>query len=251
MKKNTIMLFFLIMCLGLYSQELPAKITVVRDCVDYPPLEFHQNGLLTGFHIEVVNEVAASLGIKIEWYEVPWSRAMKMIELGEANAISYIRKTSEREKWSLFNPNNTLSSSTFCFIIKKEMVEKIKFTGNITEILYGRILLVIRDFSLPESITNENPKTEIAPDMLKLLGMLEGNRADLAIINKNDYVAAFKGKPEEALFIMLEPSIKGSENYIAFSKTQYNAIISEKFGKAMRAFKKTDRYAELKKKYKQ
>jgi len=236
MKKNTIMLFFLIMCLDLYSQVLPAKITVVRDCVDYPPLEFHQNGLLTGFHIEVVNEVATSLGIKIEWCEVPWSRAMKMVELGDANAITYIGQTAERDKWAIFNSNNVLSSSTFCFIIKKEMAKKIKYTGTISELLNGRILLVIRGFALPESIIKENPKTEIAPDMIKLLGMLEGNRADLAVINKDDFMAAFNGKLEGNQFLLLEPSIKGFDNYIAFSKTQYNAIISEKFGEAMHAF---------------
>lgn len=222
---------------------------MTRDNVEYPPMEHYENGKLTGFHVNIVNEVAAKLGIQVEWQEVPWARAMKMVETGEADAITYLGQNPEREKWAIYKPDNVLSAATFSFIARKENASKLGYDGNAEKLLKARELIVIREFALPESVTKANPKKQEAANMKQAVDMLLGRQAEVGIINKDDFLAAFKGTPAEKDIVILEPPAGGFKNFIAFSKAKGNEALATKFAAAMAEFKKTPRYAELKKKY--
>ncbi len=248
MKLKIFLLLSIIAIEGIVAQT-SGKIIVVRDSVDYAPLEFHEGGKLTGFHVELVNEVAASIGLTVDWMEVPWVRAQKMVEAGEADGITYISPTPERSKWAIFSDANILTSGSFNFLIRADSKDTMKYTGNAEEFLKNRTLLVIRGFNLPEAITKANPKCAEAPTMTNMIDMLLAKRNDVAIINYDDFIAAFKGTPAETKLMMLDPPVSSFKNYIAFTLVKNSTGLSEKFGKAMIAFKKTARYGELKKKY--
>mgnify|MGYP000951980232 CR=1 FL=1 len=158
MKKATLTAIMAMIAMAAFAQG--TKITVTRDNVEYPPMEHYENGKLTGFHVDIVNEVAAKLGLSVDWQEVPWARAMKMVETGEADAITYLGQNAEREKWAIYKPDNVLSSATFSFIARKENAPKLGYDRNAETPLKGRELIVIREFALPAPATQVRPKNQ-------------------------------------------------------------------------------------------
>lgn len=71
---------------------------VVTDAT-FPPLEFKQDGKLTGFDVELLNEVAQRLGKDIEWVQVDFKGLIPSLVSGRADvAISGIYITEERAK---------------------------------------------------------------------------------------------------------------------------------------------------------
>jgi len=235
-----------------YAQSAAVqKLIIVRDNVDYPPLEYHENGKLTGFHVELVNVIAKKLNMTVEWQEYPWKRALHTVETGHADAITYISKTEEREKWAYFNPKNILSSATFSFLIRKDSKKDIVYQNNLEELLKNRTLLIITGFALPEKVTQLKPKIYEAPQMNNLVNMLCNKRYDLALINKSDYVTAYQNTKTEKDLSILEPPVHEFSNYIAFSKAKKIEDLSNKFSEELAKFKKTKEYTDLKKKYNQ
>jgi polar amino acid transport system substrate-binding protein len=227
------------------------KLIVVRDNVDYPPLEYHENGKLTGFHVELVNIIAKKLNMTVEWQEYPWKRALFTVESGQADAITYISKTDEREQWALFNENNILSSATFSFLIRNDKKKEIIYHNNLEELLKNRTLLIIAGFAMPEKVTLLKPKTYEAPQMSNLVNMLSNKRYDLALINKSDFLSAYQKTKIANDISILEPPVHEFANYIAFSKAKKTDNLSKKFADELSKFKKTKEYTELKKKYQQ
>src|SRR5947208_1034987 len=46
---------------------LKAGVLTVGSCLDYKPFEYTEGGELKGFDVELMEAVAAELGLKIEW----------------------------------------------------------------------------------------------------------------------------------------------------------------------------------------
>lgn len=248
--KKIILIMLVLSSFTIFSNTLPQKITVVRDEVLYPPMEFYQGDKLTGFHVELVEEIAKRLGIAVEWVEVPWRRALNMVETGNADGITYIGKTPERERWAIFKDGNTISSGTFSFLIRRASRNEIKFDGtNEKELLQNRTLLMVGGFTLPKNISELNPKKHEALRMSNLVDMLRARRYDIAIVNKSDYSNVYRGTEVEEDFIIVEPPVYSFANYIAFSKAKNLDFLAQKFEEEMLKFKKTKEYEDLKKKF--
>ncbi len=233
---------------GAFAQS-PQKLIVMRDSIDYPPLEYHDGGRLTGFHVEQVEAVAARLGLEVEWKEAPWARALYMAEAGEADAVIYLGWTAEREAWALFEEGNALSTTKFSFVIRKESKETIVFNGDAAALLKGRTMMAIRGFALPPAILALNPGIYEAPNMKLMLEMLAARRYDLAFVNHGDFLGAYKDSPLAGQLLCLEPPISGAPTYIAFSKAKGHQDLAARFAAGMEAFKKTLDYQALKLKY--
>lgn len=231
------------------AADLPAKIVIVRDNVDYPPMEFHQEGKLTGLHVELVNEVASLLGISVEWQQVPWRRALNMVKEGQVDGITYIGKTPEREEWAIFLEDNIISDATFSFMINKDDEGKILFSGDVEEFLKDRPLLLVAGFNLPEDVAKANPKTYEAPRIDNLVEMLRAKRYDVAIVNKNDFLNIYRGTDVEDSVVFLNPPVSSFENYVAFSKSKGLEGLAQSFAQEMAKLKSSPKYIELKDKF--
>ena len=112
----------LTLCLGFIFQMFSAgadaeNMIVVRGNDNYPPMEMLVADQPTGFHVDIVNEVASIMGVTVQWKSLPWRRALKMAENGTADAITYVARTPERERFFVFLDGNVLSSSTVNFFV--------------------------------------------------------------------------------------------------------------------------------------
>jgi polar amino acid transport system substrate-binding protein len=81
-----------------YADADSSTIKVVTDAT-FPPLEFKKNGKLTGFDIELFNEIAKRLNKKVEWTHVDFKGLIPSIVSGRADvAVSGIYITEKRAK---------------------------------------------------------------------------------------------------------------------------------------------------------
>ena len=107
---------------------------ILRGNIDYPPDEMHIDGLLTGFNIELIQLVAASIPLSIEFQSFPWKRAVNMLKNGEGDAISYLSKTPAREKFALFLEGNIQTETNYHFVINSARKEEIQYNGTLKDL---------------------------------------------------------------------------------------------------------------------
>lgn len=246
--KTTALAFFLGLAIQIWTASAEAEtMIIVRGDDDYAPMEMIVDDVPTGFHIEVVNEVAKTMDIAVQWKSLPWKRALRLVESGDADAITYISRTPEREKYAIFLDGNELSSSTINFFVLKENESQYTFDGDIAKFVGNRTVLKLRGFSFGSGI-DKLPSQEVN-SMEQVVKMLELKRVELAILNRNDFAGEKKNHPEFRSIVALNPPVLVSRNYIAFSRAGSDETLAKRFETAYLAFRKTPRYAELVKKY--
>ncbi len=233
------------------AKETPEELLIVRPDGSWPPHEMFVGGELTGFHIELIQKVADDIPLKVTFESLPWNRAIEMIKKGDADAITYMGKTSEREAFGYFYEGNVLSKATVGFFIEKKYIDDIHFSGELSSLMPYSIGTVL-GFSYQErfdEMTSLN-KVSIAENEGNLLKMLLAGRMDMAIGHVGDigYHAKRIGVEDEVVF--LKPYLtEGREHYLVFGKAKSHGALAKTFSDAMKAFKSTPEYLGLQQKY--
>jgi polar amino acid transport system substrate-binding protein len=67
---------------------------------DYPPFEYvDENGNKTGFDIDLMNEIASRMGVKLEWVDMPFDSLIAGVQEGKMDAsISAFNYSEERDQ---------------------------------------------------------------------------------------------------------------------------------------------------------
>lgn len=234
-----------------FAEETLQELLIVRPDGSWPPHEMLVKGELTGFHIELVQEVAKSMSIKVKFESLPWKRAIEMLKKGDADAITYMGKTSEREAFGYFYEGNVLSTATAGFFIEKKNLDKIQYSGELTSLSPYSIGTVL-GFSYQEEFDQMSSlnKINIAENEENLLRMLLAGRMQMAIGHVGDigYHAKRIGVADQVVF--LKPYLtEGREHYLVFSKARGHEALAEAFSDAMKTFKSTSEFTKLQQKY--
>ncbi|MCG8634289.1 MAG: transporter substrate-binding domain-containing protein [Desulfobacterales bacterium] len=67
-----------------------------------PPYHFVDGaGRETGFIIEIITRVSSAMGRSVTFEQYPWSRCLRMMKSGEADAMMNLFKTPEREAFGI------------------------------------------------------------------------------------------------------------------------------------------------------
>lgn len=233
------------------ADEKTAELLVVRPEGSWPPLEMIIDGEPAGIHIELVREAGRILNIPVRIESYPWKRAVQMFKQGKADAITYMAETEERKQFAYFEPGNLLSRSSVAFFILKKREDEIHFTGEFSSLqdhTIGRVL----GFSYDEAFDQADylQKDSGVLNETKLIKMLLTERVPVAIGHVDDikYLAKQMGVAEQIK--ILQPYVSdGRGHYIAFAKAKGHDALAKRFAEAMAAFKQTDQYSELLKKY--
>ncbi len=77
-----------------------AGVIKVGTSADYPPFEYiDENGNKTGFDIELMEEVARRMGVKVEWVDMPFDSLIAGVQEGKIDAaIAAFNYTEERDQ---------------------------------------------------------------------------------------------------------------------------------------------------------
>jgi len=247
MKRTLCAMLLLLFCSATWAQS--QKLIVVRSDASYPPYEvMTEKGELSGVHIEMVQQVAKSLDLDVEFQSLPWKRALYLIKQGKADAITYIGKSPEREKFALFRPGNVLSNTTNGLFIRESDKNSIHYSGDFASLKPYKIGF-ISGFSYGEKFDavrwpNIN---DTAHDEVVLLKQLFMKRFTVGIgeINRMKYFARQEKFSEQLYF--LQPHLSPIPQYIAFSNN--NRALADRFEAAMKVFKQSAEYQMLLERY--
>lgn len=234
--------------LGWAAAPGAGEISLVRGDENYPPFEMVVGGKLKGVHVEMVEAVAQRLGLRVKWQSLPWKRALRMVELGQADGVTYIGRTPEREAWAIFDDDNVLSSTEIRLVVLQARAQDISYDGNLATFLDKRSPIVVRGFEFGLADIDQRKKFA-ADNMADLVRQLQAHVSDVAVVNWSDFTGAFAGKPEFKQVAPLTPAIKTNYNYIAFAKAGNRAAVAQRFAQALVAYKKSAAYSALLKRY--
>lgn len=90
----------------LWQSVAAQDFTVAVEESDNHPFEYVQGDGKThgGFHLDVIDQVAALLGWHVVYKPMPWQRALRSLQLGRVDALSYLARTPERNAYAVFLP---------------------------------------------------------------------------------------------------------------------------------------------------
>lgn len=227
------------------------SVVILRGDGNYPPYEMTASDKqLTGVHIELVRKVANLLDIPIDIRSVPWNRALHLMEIGQADAITYIGKTDEREKFAIFNEGNIISIARNGFFVLQGEQGKINYSGKLTQLI-GYKIGVLNGYSYGAAFDAATYllKDSGADTEEVLLKKLLVGRFPIAISNVDNILYLENSLFQTRKVVFLRPFMRGINQYIAFSKVRNHQKLAEKFANALTAFKKTKDYRLLLIKY--
>ena len=224
-----LILFGLLCCTFVHSADAQT-LRIVTEA--WPPLVESEQGEPTGILWEMAREVLQSMGYEPELEFVPWSRALRMVEAGERDAILGIGFTPERSGKYFFPAEHLLLSETAVFTLKGS---RLNYTG--VESLEGLQVGVqagyVYSAELREVINFERFNV---PTIESGLIMLKRGRIDALLANR--YVAWSEARrlDMESTFTASEEAISGGPVFLAFRKTIPLTFI-ERFSRELSAYK--------------
>ena len=248
---------FILFCFyfNAYANE---NITIARSEIDYIPNEYHENGKLTGFHIELINTVCKNLDWNCNFENYPWGRAQEQVKKGKCDAISYISINDERESYAYFDKNSILSETTYAFFITKNKLEKFRFSGDIPKLAkkYNSLGL-IKNYHYKDEIIKAPFQFEWSANEEASAIKLVNGRMNLFFGEVTSFHQNLKRLGYSKDIIQLKPEIYKIPVYLAFAKKldfskadQEKALLkSQAFAKGMQMFKRTEQYQILLNKY--
>jgi len=220
---------------------------VVKNNRNYPPYEMMVSEKeATGIHMDLIKIIAKRLNVKLTILSVPWKRALLMVKLGEADAITYIGRSEERERWAWFNDKNILSSIRNGFFVLASKKEDFDYHGDLRQ-LQGYRIGTILGYAYDSVFENATflKKDAGAKDESALLRKLIYERFDVGIADVNMVRYFAKQLDYSKKIEILTPYLPLRHSYIAFSKARSNKQFSEKFGEKLSEFKKTLKFREI------
>ncbi|MDR3031372.1 MAG: transporter substrate-binding domain-containing protein [Holosporales bacterium] len=98
MKKFLRSLFAVAFCLISASNAAVRDTISIGTCADFPPFEFFKDGQLTGFDVELIKLIAAKIGRKVEFKDMPFGSLIVSIQTGAIDCIISGLNISEEKK---------------------------------------------------------------------------------------------------------------------------------------------------------
>lgn len=244
---------YVVMAFFMFHPSLAAEDTgdliIVRGDGFWPPYEWTENGVLKGFHIDLLKEVAAELHLQVHFKSYPWKRAINMVESGDADAIIYLARTAKREQFALYVDGNQLHLARIGFFTLKKWKHIILYSGDFEQLKNSRICTQYGQtygtaFEQATYLMKDEVRTEE-----QVLKMLLAGRCEIAVGYLDDYKIAVQQMGLEKEIVFLTPYLSEHPMYVAFSKAKKHEKLAARFAEGMKVFKGKFRYQELLKKY--
>lgn len=234
-----------------YSAE--NRLTIGTD--DWPPYEYMEgvpgNEYLSGFSTEVILAVLCKMKTEIKGRieQYPWARGENMVIKGDIDML-YTAATSVSRSKITHYPSESLTESAWSFFIRSEDAGKIKFE-ELNDLKSRRIGVVRAYVYTPElwDFMKQNSNYEEVPGDEQNIKKLMYNRVDLIVMDLWNGLYLIKKMGLQGKIIALDKPIEKISLYPIFSMNTVSKDYVDKFSEELKAFKKTEGYKSLVKKY--
>lgn len=207
--------------------------------LEYPPYIINAPGGAEGLAASIVREVFARMNqpISIEFY--PWSRSLRMLASGEADALFTIKHTQERERTMLF-PRESLLSQDYVFFVRKD--SNLRFNGDFASLANATIGLV-RNTSYGTRFDTALarggfPKLEYANDYEHIFRMLLAGRVDAVICSHLVGLSFLRQMNGVDQVTVSGPPAETAVSYLVFTRARDTRKLAEAFDQALAAMRR-------------
>lgn len=243
-----IIIFSVTLSLTLICQlsAAPQRKTIQVVYTDWFPYTYEQNGVASGFEIEIAEAVFRQINVEPVFIKFPWKRCLSSIRSGEADALISMLKTSERKVYTRYPDEHISISKTVFFTSKNNLIP---YNGSLTE-LKDYTIGTIMGFSYGDEFDNADYlKKDDVLDAQKLIKKVITGRNDLGAENQAVIKAYALGLGEIETIRFLEPPIHTSKLFVGFSKINQLEAMTNEFSECLRKFKLSDEYKGILKTY--
>lgn len=211
---SRLLCFGLFLLVGTIVKSVQAETYVVA-LNHAPPYRIVSNAAagpkFEGFYLEILKELAKREDLKLEFIEVPFKRALAMMENGQADIMVGPNRTLERERYMAYL-NEEISRERKAFYVGKDGIP-IKDYSALNSISIG----VLRGSVYSDEFDHDSRLQKVETSKYELaLNMVSKGRLDTVIIPEllGDYLI------KENRYLLKKSSffIKGRPSYIAISK---------------------------------
>ena len=226
----------LALLLGMSPRPARADHIVFRGDYNYPPYEFLDNGIPSGFNVDITRAVAQAMGLHIQINLGPWHEVREQVERGEINALTGMFLSAQRARLVDFSmPHITVSQAIF--VRRGSPIRTLKD-------LAGREVLVQRgdlmhDFALANLRDSRIITAETAIDALAVLA---SGRHDAALAGKLQGLFWIE-KRGMANLVAVGPSLEPSDYCFAVRKGDRELLTQLNEGLAL--IRKSGKYQEI------
>ena len=211
MRRGIIGLFFFLL---LANKSLAQETLILTDTI-WPPYQYEENGQITGIAIDIVQEAAQRLGYTLEIQTLPWKRALRNAEIGDADGVLSALFTQERAQYLYYTSEPLFEVRTVMFTLKESPLTQLSSL----EDLKGQRIGMVSGYSYGEEFDNFPGLQKYAcKDDAVLVQNLSKSRIDVAVAH--EFVFKFASRQlglqdrfKEVYTLSQYPS------YLTFSKT--------------------------------
>lgn len=191
-------MFFIFISIALANKTLHVAVE------NWPPFIFANNDItkkITGIDIDILEEIAKRLDLKLKISQYPWSRSLLMLKEGKIDGITSIAQNQKRKKYVAYTsiPYYTLSTRFYVLKGNSNLIKKY-------EDLYKFNIGVVQNSLYFKQFDNDSEikKTSVTRE-IQLLRMLDIKRFQVFIGTdaQVDYQVAqsqYKRKFEKAVY---------------------------------------------------
>lgn len=231
----------LLLSFALISQIFAQDVLKVGTTSGYAPFEYYENDELVGFDIDLVNEIAKILDIKIEYKVMDFDGLINALKAKKIDVIAAgMNKTEQRAKSVEFSNPYYLGMNYFV-----KLKDNDKF-NNIEDLEKGAIFGAQIGTLQAEELSNiKGVKPYLNAELIVLVLATINKKIDGFLLEAAVAKAYMKSYPKLKVFAKKE--IKGSGASFAFDKG--NIKLRDDFNKALDILKENGTYLKLLKKY--
>ncbi|WP_028864789.1 substrate-binding periplasmic protein [Psychromonas aquimarina] len=202
--------------------------------LQYPPYVYKEDGRVTGFIYDVVEEAFRRMGHTTKVDINSWPRSLAQVKTGKAAAIFTAYKNPERETFLDYSNNVLIQQEIVLFIPRGGIIP---FTGDLKELANYKLGIVrgisygtiFDDAVKQDGIINTVEATTLEQSIRKL----NAGRIDILISNKYTALSMFKQLGFQDKFVQLDVPVQSVPSYIAFSKALNLSALRDAFDQTL------------------
>lgn len=214
LKQLVLFLLAVFMAVPIFASEGDEVYTITTDY--WPPFRIHDDGNgIVGADTEIMAEVARRMDVTFVWQRRPWARCMIELKAGEADIITGVAKTLERQSYIVYSaiPYYTCSPA---FYVKRGYLG---FSIVQYKDLKGLSIGLVRDSAYFDQFDKDKTlRKEVGNTEEQLLKMLEEGRLDVIVGTdcQVEYDISKRGLADDIVQTEYRPS-KTTDLYVGFS----------------------------------
>ncbi|KAF0813859.1 Histidine-binding periplasmic protein [Andreprevotia sp. IGB-42] len=217
---------------------------------NYPPYEYEEDGKVVGLAVDILKEAFARSQWQVEIRVVPWARALREAQQGDADAVFSTLKTPEREQAYLFSQESLVPFTSSFFVPANSTI---RFDGKLVPLLqyrFGALNEASNGKMFDSAVkSGEIANIEMANDTLTNIRKLMAGRIDIMVSNTYSGVHFLKKNQLTGRARALQPYIDSNPAYIAFTRKRDMRKARQAFDSGLAAMKRDGSYQRIMDRY--